>query len=109
MLTLNIDVTMLGPIALIVGFIVGSGLCFLSFCDRERGMGLALLGAGFILIGVVINDILTPSKQERYSECLADNYTVFLDGEKVTYPDKLNVKGYNITFDDEKKQVLLSN
>ena len=36
MITLNIDVTMLGPIALILGIVVGLGLCFLSFFDEER-------------------------------------------------------------------------
>mgnify|MGYP001214568030 CR=1 FL=1 len=109
MITLNIDVTMLGPIALILGLVVGSALCFLSFgIEDGRGMGLSLLGACVILIGVVLNDTLTPSNQERYSECIADNYTVFLNGEEVSYPDKLNVKGYKISFDDKNKEVRLS-
>lgn len=108
MITLNIDVTMLGSILCTIAIILGSGLCFLSFGIENGGMGLSLLGACTILIGVVLNDTLTPSKQERYSECIADNYTVFLNGEEVTYPDKLNVKGYKISFDDKKKEIILN-
>lgn len=63
MITLNIDVTMLGPIALILGIVIGLGLCFLSFFDEERRKGLYLLGTCAILSGFVIDDI-TPSKQE---------------------------------------------
>lgn len=51
MITLNIDVTMLGPIALILGIVVGLGLCFLSFFDEERRKGLYLLGTCAILSG----------------------------------------------------------
>ena len=44
-----------------------------------------------------------------YNTCIEKNYTVYLNGNEVEHPDKLNVKSYNITFDDEKKEVLLSN
>lgn len=108
MITLNIDVTMLGPILCTIAIILGLASCLLSFKIENGGMGLYLLGVGMILIGIVLNDTLTPSKQDRYSECLADNYTVFLNGEEVSYPDKLNVKGYKISFDDKNKEVRLS-
>lgn len=43
-----------------------------------------------------------------YNTCIEKNYTVYLNENEVEHPDKLNVKGYDITFDDEKKKVLLS-
>lgn len=45
---------------------------------------------------------------EHYETCIENDYTVYLNGEKVSYPDKLNIKGYNVTFDDKKKEVILS-
>ena len=108
MITLNIDVTMLGTILSTIAIILGLASCLLSFKIENGGKGLYLLGVGMILIGIVLNDTLTPSNQERYSECIADNYTVFLNGEELSYPDKSNVKGYNITFDDEKKEIILN-
>lgn len=45
---------------------------------------------------------------EHYETCVSNDYTVYLNGEKVSYPDKLNIKGYNVTFDDKKKEIILS-
>lgn len=104
MIALNIDVTMLSTIAIILGL----ALCLLSFKIENGGMGLYLLGVGMILIGIVFNDTLTLSNQELYDKCLADNYTVYLNGSKVKYPDKLQAEDYKITFDDKKKEVILS-
>lgn len=45
---------------------------------------------------------------EKYNTCISNDYEVYLNGSKVEYPDKLNIKGYNVTFDDKKKEVILS-
>ena len=61
MITLNIDVTMLGTILSTIAIILGLASCFLSFKIENGGKGLYLLGVGMILIGIVFNDTLTPS------------------------------------------------
>lgn len=43
-----------------------------------------------------------------YNTCIENDYTVYLNENKIEHPDKLNVKRYGITFDDEKKEVILS-
>ena len=46
---------------------------------------------------------------EHYETCIENDYTVYLNGNEVEHPDKIQAKNYYITFDDEKKEVLLSN
>lgn len=45
---------------------------------------------------------------EKYNTCVSNDYEVYLNGSKVEYPDKLNTDGYEFTFDDEKKEIILS-
>lgn len=45
---------------------------------------------------------------EYYNTCVSNDYTVYLNGEKVSYPNKLNIKGYKIIFDDKKEEIILS-
>lgn len=43
-----------------------------------------------------------------YNTCIENDYTVYFNGEEVKHPDKLDVEDYSVTFDDEKKEVILS-
>lgn len=45
---------------------------------------------------------------EKYNTCISNDYEVYLKGSKVEYPDKLNTDDYKFTFDDKKKEVILS-
>lgn len=47
-------------------------------------------------------------KIEYYNTCIENDYTVYLNGTKVENPDKIKINGYDITFDDEKKEVVLN-
>lgn len=42
-----------------------------------------------------------------YNTCIENDYTVYLNGEEVEHPDKLDVEDYSVTFDDEKKKIIL--
>lgn len=44
---------------------------------------------------------------ETYQTNIENGYTVYLDGEKVSHPDKIILDGYKVEFDDEDKEILL--
>lgn len=43
-----------------------------------------------------------------YNTCVENGYTVSVNGYILEHPEKVNIKGYDISFDDEKKEVILS-
>ena len=45
---------------------------------------------------------------DNYDQCVLDGYTVYLDGEEVIHPDKLDPRNYTITIDDTDKEIMLS-
>ena len=60
--------------------------------------------AAYLLVCMTIRE----KEIEKYNTCVSNDYEVYLNGSKVELPDKLNVKSYDITFDDDKKEVILS-
>lgn len=50
----------------------------------------------------------TEEIMDNYDQCVLDGYTVYLDGEEITHPDKLDPRNYTITIDDTDKEIMLS-
>lgn len=85
-----------------------------DFWDLYRKIVTNVFAVVFLLLTVCIVAyfpmcMAVKKKQvEYYNTCVSNDYTVYLNGEKVSYPDKLNIKGYKISFDNKKKEIILS-
>ena len=60
------------------------------------------------VLSAVLATIAYKNAFKNYIQCISDGYTVYLNGEKVLHPDKINLSKYHITIDDDNKVVILS-
>lgn len=97
--------------------IIGGTFCFFipiiiaALTDEYEMPEFFIISGILFVIGMSTGGCLLTkwdkADKDHYYECVKDNYTVFLDGEKVTYPDKVDLDKYSITIDDDNKEIVL--
>ena len=89
-----------GAILIVIGF----------FCILEGFLGYShkavIIGALLIIVGsLFIGGGVIAAKNAPVID--RSGYTVYLDGEKVD-PDKIDIRMYRVSYDDEKQEIYLS-
>lgn len=103
-LVFSLIVTIVGTIILIILFIL----------ETKEKINLSLCLIISIIIVYLIVKLWTTCidknkdiMYETYQTNIENGYTVYLDGEEVSHPDKVILDGYKIEFNDEDKEILL--
>ena len=64
----------------------------------------------YIILGFIEDTAYAREEQEvnNHNQCLLEGYTVYLDGNAVENPDKLDIHNYTVMVNDEDKDIILS-
>lgn len=105
------NVKILMSIVAVVGLIVLISLFVLGMKEK---ISIWWAVIGFFILLALLNGFAKISlcksideTNEAYHTCVKDGYTVYLDGEEVSHPDKMILDGYKVEFNDEDKEILL--
>lgn len=94
--------------AFISGIICIAFPLFLVMIGEESHLsGLFIVAAVLFYISIWADCQRDNVIKDHYYECIEDDYTVFSDGEKVAYPDKVDLDKYSIMIDDDNKEIIL--
>lgn len=105
------NVMRLMSIVAVVGLIVLISLFVLGMKEKISNWWTVI---GIFILLALFNEFAKTSLYKsiketkgEYHTCIKDGYTVYLDGEKVSHPDKIILDGYKVEFNDEDKEILL--
>lgn len=119
-MNLNSATSTLGILAIIALIIIFGIIFFIvvidSFlnCDYELTLFCLNFFVLFVLVPTIIlsctvskkDDFDTANEAKKLSS--SKEYTVYLDGNKVSCPDTLDFQEYKVKINDEKKQIILT-
>lgn len=92
-----------------IGFVIVYGLIKDALISSINSMVLGVIVLCAAWLGIFGLQFVKSEKEiTYYNACIENGYTVYLNGNEVQHPDKLDIEGYYITFDDEKKEIILN-
>lgn len=92
-----------------IGFVIVYGLIKDALISSINSMVLGVIVLCAAWLGIFGLQFVKSEKDiTYYNTCIENDYTVYLNGKEVQHPDKLDIEGYYITFDDEKKEIILN-
>lgn len=92
-----------------IGFVIVYGLIKDSLINFINSMVLGVIVLCAAWLGIFgLQFIKSQKDRTYYNTCVENGYTVSVNGYILEHPEKFNIKGYDISFDDKKKEVILS-
>lgn len=93
-----------------IGFVIVYGLIKDALISSINSMVLGVIVLCAAWLGIFGLQFVKSEKDiTYYNACIENGYTVYLNGNEVQHPDKIEIKNYyNYTIDDDKKEIIIS-
>lgn len=76
---------------------------------RNMFVGLVLIVGSSIVTGLFIIDNIEKKQEAYYEKVTQQNYTVYCDGEKLEFPEKIDLDSFVISeIDDSDQEIILT-